>query len=361
MNSKSVRLGPFDSAEDASKMFGKFIPAEVRSRLCSNSILIFLFLRKAWAYLIRHGQDKYNELLGVGSQAKNQESAAPRQEEESENDCEMDAEHNACDTEMGRCLATEDINIASDESGHNLPNEPKEDDDLMQISDTNIDDDDYERQYLKNSSDALHEPFPSTNTNCDTICLSDHENSYALSPSNAKDAKHNNSSLQETNDVDVEEPEWDDDSNPWLGCVCGETHESPMPVFWIQCDSCDAWFNCAAHCVGFSKEDAGRKGDWKCSDCLPLDITAQNIKSNHSAIPFAVGTVVDVEDRTWSGSNKPGGVAKVVAHHIFSDCITYDVKYILESRTENVESQYVSVNYSMMTSFMSPSKSTRSS
>jgi len=273
----------------------------------------------------------------------------------------MDVDHNECDTEMGRCLATEDINIASDESGHNLLNELKEDDDLMQSSDTNIDDEDDECKHLKHSSDAFDEPIPSRNTNCDTIGLSDDENSYASSPSNAKDAKHNHSSLQETNDVDVEEPEWDDDSNPWLGCVCGETHESPIPVFWVQCDSCDAWFNCAAHCVGFSKEDAERKGDWKCTDCLPLDITAQDNKTNHAAIPFAVGTVVDVEDRTWSGSNKPGGVARVVAHHIFSDYVTYDVKYILESRTENVESQYVSVNYSMITSFMSPSKSTRSS
>jgi hypothetical protein len=36
MDAKAVRLGPYDSAEDASKMFGKFIPVEVRSRLFSK-------------------------------------------------------------------------------------------------------------------------------------------------------------------------------------------------------------------------------------------------------------------------------------------------------------------------------------
>jgi len=78
-------------------------------------------------------------------------------------------------------------------------------------------------------------------------------------------------------------------------------------------------------------------------------------------VPIATGTVVDVEDRTWAGSNKPGGVAKVIAYHVIDDDIFYDVKYILESRTESVESQYVSVNNIMANTFMSPAKSTRSS
>ena len=166
----------------------------------------------------------------------------------------------------------------------------------------------------------------------------------------------------------MEEPEWDDDSNPWLGCVCGETHESPIPVFWVQCDSCDAWFNCATDCVGFSSQDAGHRGDWQCPDCLPLDLTAQGEKiiqtsrsSNRGVAVFPTGTVVDVEDRTWAGSNKPGGVARVIAHHVLDDDINYDVRYILESRTERVKGQYVSMNQTMTIGFMSPAKNTRSS
>lgn len=47
------------------------------------------------------------------------------------------------------------------------------------------------------------------------------------------------------------ESEWEEDENSWLGCVYGGTHEEPTPVFWIQCDTCDAWYNCDPKCVGF--------------------------------------------------------------------------------------------------------------
>ena len=45
MDAKAVRLGPYDSAEDASKMFGKFIPVEVRSRLFSKPSNISIFTK----------------------------------------------------------------------------------------------------------------------------------------------------------------------------------------------------------------------------------------------------------------------------------------------------------------------------
>ena len=66
-----------------------------------------------------------------------------------------------------------------------------------------------------------------------------------------------------------EEPEWDDDDNPWLGCICGETHAKPTPVFWIQCDSCDAWYNCAPACIGFDKTEALHQNEWVCPSCKP--------------------------------------------------------------------------------------------
>lgn len=178
---------------------------------------------------------------------------------------------------------------------------------------------------------------------------------------------------------DGEEPEWDDDSNPWLGCICGDTHESPTPVFWVQCDSCDAWYNCSSACVGFSKQEATKRNDWECPGCAPFDadavpkkyssidmITPARAKSaheyeelGHEKEPIPIGTIVDVEDRTWSGSYKYGGVAKVCGFNV-GDGIFYDVRYVLDNRVEtNLDSKYVSVNLALMTDFASP-RSTRS-
>jgi hypothetical protein len=62
---------------------------------------------------------------------------------------------------------------------------------------------------------------------------------------------------------------FDDDENPWLGCVCGKSHPKPIKVFWIQCESCDAWYNVAEECVGFNEEAAGTIGKWCCWACNP--------------------------------------------------------------------------------------------
>ena len=63
---------------------------------------------------------------------------------------------------------------------------------------------------------------------------------------------------------------------------------------------------------------------------------------------FEVGTIVFVQDRTWSGRNDLGGVARIVKVHqpngededVGDDCATYEVKYVLETRREkDVEEQ----------------------
>ena len=63
------------------------------------------------------------------------------------------------------------------------------------------------------------------------------------------DGNYSYNKKRETNinseDVDCADEDesclWDDNEDPWLGCICGETYIRPFVIFWIQCDSCDAW------------------------------------------------------------------------------------------------------------------------
>ena len=208
--------------------------------------------------------------------------------------------------------------------------------------------------------------------------------------------------------------------------ICFEPHSNSF------LNSCDAWYNCAEHCVGFSKKEANNKGDWQCPNCAPndtpsicrtvdrssypskdeenvqtptknpsstskhmstsqellkgeLDQTLQITPIPNGNIPnggrlvqsneinekktkqiYAVGTIVNVTDRMWVGSNKPGGVAKILEVHVEedkneSDDVYYDVQYVLESRKEfGVESVFVSIDDTVVPGFGSPSGSTRS-
>lgn len=61
--------------------------------------------------------------------------------------------------------------------------------------------------------------------------------------------------------------EWSDDENPWLGCICGQIHEPPIKVFWIQCDCCDSWFSCNSDCLGFNQKEANTMKKWECPSC----------------------------------------------------------------------------------------------
>jgi len=77
---------------------------------------------------------------------------------------------------------------------------------------------------------------------------------------------------------------------------------------------------------------------------------------NSNTSKFSVGTIVTVEDRTWPGRNDPGGVARIIKiNHPASTAtnwnerkntsVTYDVKYIVETRKErNVEEKYISLH-----------------
>ena len=64
----------------------------------------------------------------------------------------------------------------------------------------------------------------------------------------------------------LESEDWENDDNPWIGCVCGKIHAAPAVVFWIQCESCDTWCNVAPACVGFDEDEAKFK-TWTCRAC----------------------------------------------------------------------------------------------
>ena len=71
---------------------------------------------------------------------------------------------------------------------------------------------------------------------------------------------------------DDDNQQWKDgngEDDPWLGCVCGQTHPHPIKVFWIQCEGCDAWYNVAEECVGFDADAAEDLDEWRCWACDP--------------------------------------------------------------------------------------------
>jgi hypothetical protein len=51
--------------------------------------------------------------------------------------------------------------------------------------------------------------------------------------------------------------------------VCGKTHPSPIPVFWLQCETCEAWHNVSPECVGFDQAAADDMSAWSCWNCNP--------------------------------------------------------------------------------------------
>ena len=77
----------------------------------------------------------------------------------------------------------------------------------------------------------------------------DQKSNSTVSDSNSLDGNCSYNKKRETNikpdEIDCADDDesclWDDDEDPWLGCICGETHVKPCVVFWIQCDSCDTW------------------------------------------------------------------------------------------------------------------------
>lgn len=61
---------------------------------------------------------------------------------------------------------------------------------------------------------------------------------------------------------------WQGEHCLWKGCVCGVTHSSPTPVFWICCDGpCNDWYNVSPTCIGMSETKAEASAVWRCRQC----------------------------------------------------------------------------------------------
>lgn len=180
--------------------------------------------------------------------------------------------------------------------------------------------------------------------------------------------------ISDATDLDMEE-NYESDENPWLPCICGSDHESENEsLFWIQCDSCEAWYNCAPTCIGFSRGEVSDIKTWECPDCNPIPIVQSSNKSNNKednllndilekvtpqkrntsdcdGHPFAIGTIVRVEDRSWMpGRYLGGGVAKILKYKKESDDYLYDVQYIHGGKEKSVEAEYVSIDHIVDTS-----------
>ena len=63
------------------------------------------------------------------------------------------------------------------------------------------------------------------------------------------------------------EKDEDNEDEYVFGCICGITHSTPVEVFWVQCDGCQAWFNVAKTCVGFDEKVANDLETWNCWAC----------------------------------------------------------------------------------------------
>jgi hypothetical protein len=78
-------------------------------------------------------------------------------------------------------------------------------------------------------------------------------------------------------------------------------------------------------------EEAGAAANLGDSEATPPSVST-----------FAVGTIVQVEDRCWPGINKQGGVGRITKVHIDGGSILYDVAFVLGGREKKVEAVFVS-------------------
>jgi hypothetical protein len=93
------------------------------------------------------------------------------------------------------------------------------------------------------------------------------ENGYS-SGSESVDCHQPSTPVNKSNDSSSED--WEKDENVCMGCVCGTIHSKDSrsnEVFWIQCESCKAWYDVSKNCVGFTMQQAKSIDRWTCWAC----------------------------------------------------------------------------------------------
>eukprot|EP00980_Cylindrotheca_fusiformis_P006715 scaffold1398_cov116-Cylindrotheca_fusiformis.AAC.32 len=85
---------------------------------------------------------------------------------------------------------------------------------------------------------------------------------------------------RQSNDLSNQYPDDDctQDQNAWNGCVCGKLHtktDGSDGIFWIQCESCQSWYDVSQNCVGFDMEQAKQTENWTCWACPSIAASTQ--------------------------------------------------------------------------------------
>ena len=73
-----------------------------------------------------------------------------------------------------------------------------------------------------------------------------------------------------------------------------------------------------------------------------IPIIGNDMKAGKSEVTFGLGSLVNVQSRTWPGINKPGGVGRVVAVNTENGSI--DIKYVLGGVEKGVEFEFVELH-----------------
>jgi hypothetical protein len=92
-------------------------------------------------------------------------------------------------------------------------------------------------------------------------------------------------SSQRSETIKGGESDWEDDGNAWLGCVCGVIHNENVSVFWIQCDTCQSWYNVSEECAGLGAKDAEKVERWICWGCPCSDLDGDNFSVTNTSVP----------------------------------------------------------------------------
>jgi len=74
-----------------------------------------------------------------------------------------------------------------------------------------------------------------------------------------------------------------------------------------------------------------------------VDNTNDTTPTKTTPTMIKVGTIVQVQSRTWPGVNKPGGVARITKIHSLSSNVSYDVTYVLGGKEKNVDACFISL------------------